>query len=403
MGGNLSQPAVQGNPYASRWRVLAAGFLCYGFDALDFMILALSLSLITQEFQLTLGQAGLLGTAGMLGVAASSVLVGWYSDNYGRKPALIYCVLVFGLFTAAVYWARGWWDIMTLRFLAGLGLGGAWGVITAFINETWPRDTRGRAASFAMSSWPMGYVVAATIARFVLPDYGWRTLFLVGGAPLVAALLVWAFVPESAQWQQDRAQRGRGEHIAVREIFAPGRRRITLLGTLAAGCMLTGYWGANTWLPTYLVRERGLSQQSMASFIIMLNLGMFAGYQLMGWVADRVGQRKSLLLCVFGATLMLPLYAAVRDPRLLYWTGPLLGLCFAYGGPLAAYLPMLYPTRVRSLGGGFCVDVGRGLAAFAPFAFGQIATHIGLSRSIAFSGLGFLLSGVVLLWMPETD
>ena len=103
---------------------------------MDFMILALSLALITQEFGLTLAEAGLLGTAGMLGVGASSVLVGWYSDNYGRRRALLFCVTTFAIFTAVVYWSRGWWDIIVLRFLAGLGLGGAWGVITAFINET---------------------------------------------------------------------------------------------------------------------------------------------------------------------------------------------------------------------------------------------------------------------------
>ena len=114
------------------------------------MILALSLALITQELGLTLSEAGLLGTAGMLGVGLSSVVVGWYSDNFGQKKALIYCVSTFASFTVAVYWSRNWWDIMILRFLAGLGLGGAWGVITAFINETWPKHSRGRAVAFVL-------------------------------------------------------------------------------------------------------------------------------------------------------------------------------------------------------------------------------------------------------------
>ena len=76
------------------------------------MILALSSALITQELGLTLAEAGLLGTAGMLGVGLSSVVVGWYSDNYGRRKALVYCVTTFAIFTAAVYWSRSWWDIM---------------------------------------------------------------------------------------------------------------------------------------------------------------------------------------------------------------------------------------------------------------------------------------------------
>ena len=385
--------------YAARWRVLGASFFSYGFDAMDFMILALSLSLIAQEFGLTLARAGLLGTAGMLGVGLSSVVVGWYSDNFGRRRALLYCVTTFAVFTAAVCWARGWWDIMVLRFLAGLGLGGAWGVIAAFINETWPPRSRGRAVSFVLSSWPVGYIVAAAIAAVVLPEHGWRVLFLIGGVALLAAAYIAVAVPESEEWRAERSRR-RGDRVAIREIFGAEVRRNTWLGTLAAGCALTGYWGANTWLPTYLVQERGLDPARMAAFVMFLNVGMFAGYQLFGWLADRIGQRRSLILCFAGATVMLPVYASVRDASVLFWLGPLLGLFFAYAGPFGAYFPTLFPTRLRSLGAGFCFDVGRGIAALAPFALGSLAMSMGLARSIALAGLAFLGAALVIWRMP---
>jgi MFS family permease len=407
MNGNLSQTQSESNRYPSRWRILAASFFCYGFDAMDFMVLALSLALITQELHLSLGEAGLLGTAGMMGVGLSSVVVGWYSDNYGRKRALMYCVTMFGIFTAAIFWARGWWDMLALRFLAGLGLGGAWGVITAYIAETWPHATRGRAVSFVLSSWPIGYIVATLVARSVLPVYGWRVLFLIGGFALIAALWVWLFVPESAQWQEARAARrlkqdsNAGERVAIREIFAPELARHTTLGTLTAASALIGYWGANTWLPTYLVRERGLDQSSVAGFLVTLNVGMFVGYQVFGWLADRIGQRRTLLVCFSGAALLLPGYALMQNLNNLYWLGPLLGLFFASAGPMGAYFPALYPTRVRSLGAGFCFDVGRGIAALAPFAFGQLATRIGLGNSIAYCGCGFFLAALIMWWMPE--
>ncbi len=394
--------AVSGSP--ARWRVLGASFASYGFDAMDFMMLALSLALITQEFQLTLAQAGLLGTAGMLGVGVSSVLVGWYADNYGRRRALLYCVTTFAVFTAAIYWSRSWWDIMVLRFLAGLGLGGAWGVITAFINETWPREQRGRAIAFVLSSWPVGYILAAAIARVVLPDYGWRMLFLLGGTALAASLYIALAVPESEEWRADRERRRSGgavPHVPIREIFAPGIRRNTLLGTLAASGALIAYWGANTWLPTYLVKERGLDPARMTTFVMMLNVGMFAGYQIFGWVADRIGQRRALLCCFIGGTLLLPLYAAAREPTLLFWLGPLLGVFFAFTGAFGAYFPALYPTRLRSLGAGFCFDVGRGIAALAPYALGSLAMSIGLSRSIALCALGFLGAALVIARMPD--
>lgn len=104
----------------ARWITLAGCFLSYCFDAVDFMILALALPAIVTDFGFSLGEAGLIGTAGMIGVGLSSLLLGWYADNYGRRPALIVSVLIFALFTMAIAVARGWWDMLLLRFLAGL-------------------------------------------------------------------------------------------------------------------------------------------------------------------------------------------------------------------------------------------------------------------------------------------
>ncbi len=387
-----------------RWHVLTAGFVSYGFDAMDFMMLALALPAIMAEWHLSLGQAGLLGTAGMIGVAFSSVIIGWYSDNFGRRRALLSSVILFGCFTAAIALAGNWWQVMALRFMAGLGLGGLWGVVATYIAETWPAKSRGRTVGFVLSSWPVGVIVAAAIAGRVLPRYGWRMLFAFGAAALLAALYVLVFVPESEVWRAQHERRHPDTpRVSIADIFSPGLARLTLLGTAAAACVLTGYWGANTWLPTYLVRERGLAPTQMTNFIIALNVGMFAGYQLFGVLADRIGRRSALIVCFLGATVLLPLYAATRDPHVLFWLGPALGLFFAYTGPFGSYFPALYPTRMRSLGAGFCFNVGRGVAAFAPYVLGQLGSSIGLSASIALCAAGFLGAALVMLAMPEAE
>ena len=392
--------ATTGTAPAVRWHVMTAGFVSYGFDAMDFMMLALALPAIMAEWHLSLSQAGLLGTAGMIGVAVSSVLIGWYSDNFGRRRALLSSIMLFGCFTAAIALAGNWWQVMALRFLAGLGLGGLWGVVATYIAETWPPRSRGRTVGFVLSSWPVGVIVAAAVAGRVLPHYGWRVLFAFGASALIAALYVLVFVPESAVWQAQRARRAPAERVSVGEIFGPGVARLTLLGTAAAACVMTGYWGVNTWLPTYLVRERGLAVQQMTQFIIALNIGMFVGYQLFGLLADRIGRRSALIVCFLGATVLLPVYAATRNPQLLFWFGPVLGLFFAYTGPLGSYFPALYPTRMRSLGAGFCFNVGRGVAAFAPYVLGRLGSSIGLSASIALCAVGFLGAALFMLPMP---
>ncbi|KRB80661.1 hypothetical protein ASE00_16620 [Sphingomonas sp. Root710] len=388
----------------ARWATLAGCFLCYGFDAVDFMVLALALPAIVGDFGLSLGEAGLIGTAGMIGVGLSSIILGAYADSHGRRPALIASVLIFAIFTMAIAFARDWWDMMALRLLAGLGLGGVWGVVSALINESWPPLSRGRASAFVLSAWPVGFILAALLAHLLLPGYGWRGLFLSGGLALVAVIYVFLFVPESAEWTQARATRktvGRDAPVPLAEIFTEGRWRRTWLATAIAAFALTGYWGTNTWLPTYLVRERGLDPAAMTTFLIVMNAGMFVGYQLFGSVADRIGAKKTILICFAATTLLLPAYAMIRDLTLLLWFGPVVAIFFAYFGIFGTYFSALFPAHIRSTGAGFCFNVGRGVSAFAPFFLGEIATSFSLSFSIALCGAFFLLAGLLMTQMPD--
>jgi len=223
----------------ARGHVLVAGILCYGFDAVDFMMLALALPLLISEWHLTLGEAGLLGTAGMAGVGLSGIALGWYADRHGRRRALLASVVTFALFTAALAFARSRWDVMLLRLVAGLGLGGVWGSVAALVNESFPRASRARAISWVLSAWPVGVSLAAVIAGIVLPRHGWRGLFLLGALALLAALYVLLFVPESGAWQAQRSATAGAATARVGEIFSRPFLRNTLLGTLVAGSGLT--------------------------------------------------------------------------------------------------------------------------------------------------------------------
>lgn len=391
---------------AVKWRVLISGFLSYGFDAVDFMILSMALPLIIKEFNLTMADAGLLGTATLIGVGLSSIVMGWFADNYGRKTALMTGIAIFGLFTAAIGLSGSYYHVLTLRFMAGLGLGGIWGVIAAYINETWPANESGRAAAFVFSSWPVGFGFVAWLSGYVLPRYGWRVLFFCGALALLAVLYTYLFVPESETWKEQKKARmnapDAASKVKITEIFSQDFIRFTIFGTLSSTCALIAYWGINTWVPTFLVKERGMEIANMSMFVVMQNVGMFIGYQLFGYLADKIGGKKALILNFIGGAIMIPVYAMTTNTVLLFWLGPVMALFFSYGGIFGSYFAKLYPLRIRSLGAGFCFDTGRGISAFSPFLLGQLAATYSLSTGIALCGISFALAGVMMFFLPDT-
>jgi MFS family permease len=135
----------------------------------------------------------------------------------------------------------------------------------------------------------------------------------------------------------------------------------------------------------------------------VLSVGMFIGYQLFGWLADTIGKRNALLITLFGCAVTLPMYALATDRMVLLWLGPVYALFIAWVGLFGSYFGELYPTRVRATGAGFCFNVGRGVSAFAPVLFGGVAQMIGIQLALGVCGVLFLLAGIVMLFLPNTE
>jgi MFS family permease len=385
----------------TRWVVLGGSFLAYMFDAMEIILLSLALPAIREDLQLSAGQGGLLATATLLGIGLSSVLAGYLSDNFGRKTALIASLATFGAFTAALAVVPNFELFLLLRFVAGFGLGGVWGVVSAYVVETWPSESRGRAAAFVLSSFPIGGVAAAVLSGVFLPD--WRLMFLVAGAGVVLPLLVVIpFFPESTAWAAARAADA-GGRVSVTEIFAPAVRWRTIVATLVAGLALTGWWGGSTWLPTYLATDRGIPTATVAVFMTVLNLGMFVGYNVFGLIADRIGRRSAIILSLLGVAVTLPLYALTSNQTALLWFGPLFAFFAAFTGLFGSYIGELFPTRIRTTGAGFCFNVGRGVSAFAPFGLAALASVIGLSGGLLVCAVFFAAAGLLTFLLPRTD
>ena len=243
----------------------------------------------------------------------------------------------------------------------------------------------------------------------VIPDRGssGRAACELDDAPLAAILpllLSIFLLRESEAWREQRALAqvsAEKTNVSLTEIFRPGLARVTIFASLVATAAFVAYYGASTWLPSYLETERGLDAQSVGQFMTWLNLGMFAGYIVFGWLADKIGKKNALLLSMFGSGVLMPLYGIVTDQSVLLWLGPLYAFFMTFAGLFGSYLGELFPTRVRATGAGFTFNVGRGVSAFAPMILGGIAAAASFATGLIVAGLIFLLGGVFLLFLPK--
>lgn len=384
-----------------RWRVLWAAFLAYLFDSYDLMVLAIAMPVLLKILSIGLPEGGLLGSATALGAMAGGVVFGLIAENVGRRFALVLALVWLGVGMAAVYLVDSWSQWMVLRLLTGIAIGGIWGPCAALIAEHWAPEYRGRAASFVFSSFAIGAVVASLVGRLVL-DVQWQWLFAAGAVSIPMALLVRRLVPPDRKRASATAKVDT-LRVGIGAIFEGGLARTTLAATLVSIVNLAGYWGAAFWIPTFLTSERGLSLSTMLGFSFVMYVGMFAGFQFFGMLADLIGRRRSMMVSFLVCAVAIGVYIVVRQPMFLFWWGSVVGfgLCGA-GGILGAYYAELFPERVRAYAGGFCWNMGRIGAMLAPYTIGRIGKSYGLQFGLAVTCVVYLIGAAMLLLLPET-
>lgn len=381
-------------------------FLSNMFDFYDLMVLSMALAFIIKEFNLSLGQAGMLGTATLIGCGISVFTTGWISENKGRKTAIIISVVSFSILTMFIGFATSYVQILIIRFLAGIALGGIYTLVGTLLNEVWPPHQRARATTVVMTSSAFGVISVSFLMSVLVPRYGWRSLFVVAISGLLVALYVAVFVPESEVWKRMKEEKksktvtplGEG----LKEIFSAKLAKNTILGTLAAFFAQLAFWGFMFWLPMFLIQERHLAPVAVGGYIAFQSIGQIIGVPLSGFIADKIGRKKTLILYFVLGCILIPVFASQQNLQVLFWMLPFMAAIFAYPGLMATYFPELYPTHVRSLGVGFMFNIGRALSAIGPFTLGLLGTMANLQTSISICGFIYVCAGIMVFFMPET-
>ena len=400
-------------------RTLLAAALGWMLDAFDAMLYALVLAYVMRDLGMSKGTAGLLNSLTLLASGIGGVLFGFIADRIGRKRALMASILTYSICSFGSGLSTSILMLAGFRFVLGLGMGGEWNTGATLVAETWPMELRAKAISIVQSSWAIGYALAAIVAGIVLHYASWRMVFFAGILPALVTLWIRRGVPESEMWQEHHrlaleskrvaeAQRVYDRHGFIR-IFQPPFRKHTFALLLTNFFGMFAWWGLFTWIPPYLSLPieqggRGFGVMGTTTLLVTLNLlGMFPGYASFGWVADAIGRRKSFILYLLVAALLVPLYAMARDPRALLILGTAVAFfgtgIFSGSGIVASEV---FPTSVRARGLGFTYNGARTLSSVAPFVIGRVGQVKGLSWAFYLCAASYLISALVATQLPET-
>jgi MFS family permease len=387
-------------------KTLLAASLGWMLDAFDVMLLAMVLPHVMRNLGIALDRGGLITTATLIASGLGGLLFGWIADHSGRRLALTLSILTYSVCSFLSGLAQNLWQLAAIRFVLGLGMGGEWNTGATLVAETWPTEHRAKALSLVQSSWAIGYALAAATATLVLQfTDNWRLVFFVGVLPALLTLWVRRHVPESAMFAAAR----REAPVPFRTLLGGPLLRPTLALLAMNMFALFGWWGLFSWLPPYLVLPpeqggRGLTSWGSTQFLIVLNLaGMLPGYFAFGFLADRIGRKRTFALYLFGAAALVLLYALQRDPFWVFWLGIPVAFCgtgFFSGSGLVA--SEIFPTAVRSRALGFTYNGARLLSALAPYTIGVAGKKYGLDMAFVLCAIAFLAAGIASRALPET-
>ena len=394
---------------ASSKRALLAASLGWMFDGFDIMVYSMVLTAVIADFGISKALGGALGSLTLLASALGGVLFGTIADRRGRKIGIITSVLTYSIFTAACGLAQTVWQLAMFRFLLGLGMGGAWTCGAALVSESWPDRHRGKAIGVMQSAWAIGYGGAALMSALVLPRFGWRAMFFIGGIPALTTLWVRSSVEEPDIWKTRKvADRLGAPRESLASIFKSPYRQITVSLVALSLCALYAYWAFNFWVPSYLLlppsqHGTGFSARAVAMLLVAMNVGGWLGYVTYGYVSDRFGRRPSFVTYLLAAACLMLLYGMTESRGLLLLLGPAVGFfSTGYFSGFGAIIAELYPTAVRAVATGFTFNIGRVASALAPLLIGSLAQTRGFGVAFATASAALVLGALTWMYIPET-
>lgn len=388
------------------------------FDGYDLFIYGVVLPSLMESWNLTAWQAGMLGSSALVGMMLGALFFGSLSDRIGRSKVIVICIILFSGFTTLNGLARSPEEFAAYRFLAGLGIGGVMPNIVALMSEYAPKKMRSTLVAIMFSGYCVGGMLSAGLGMILIESWGWPSVFFFAAVPLLLLPVIIPQLPDSITLLLRKGETERVQTLlsriapdykphtndkltlaqnhpgkaAISQLFQDGRALNTLMLWLAFFCSLLMLYALSSWLPK-LMNSAGYGLNSSLSFLLVLNLGAIIGAISGGWLGDRIGISKILLIFFGMGTLSLCLLSIKSPLPVLYILIGLAGACVLGTQILAnACTVQFYPTHISSTGLGWALGMGRFGAISGPLLGG--ALHA-MQLPLQVSFLAFALPGVI--------
>ena len=389
------------------WKALVGSAVGYAMDGFDLLILGFMLSAISADLNLTPAQSGSLVTWTLIGAVVGGILFGALSDRYGRVRVLTWTIVLFAVFTGLCAIAQGYWDLLIYRTIAGIGLGGEFGIGMALAIEAWPAKHRAKAASYVALGWQVGVLAAALLTPVLLPHIGWRGMFVVGIFPAFVAWYLRVRLHEPEIFSQKQTELS-AQKISKLESFKllvkdKATTKVSLGVVVLTSVQNFGYYGIMIWMPNFLSKQLGFSLTKSGLWTAVTVCGMMAGIWIFGRLADRIGRKPSFLLFQLGAVISIITYSQLTDPTAMLVAGAFLGM-FVNGmmGGYGALMAEAYPTEARATAQNVLFNLGRAVGGFGPVVVGAIVSAYSFSIAIAFLAVIYVIDMVATVFLvPE--